>query len=670
MADEKINIIVSLKDNASKAIVGIKDNFSKLATVGNLLAGGTIAGIAKGLGKLVDAFGESEGATIKLRSALSATGQEVENNTDSMLKFASHLEDMTTIGDDAAVGLMQIATSMGLTADQAKLATQNAVGLSAAYGVDLQSGIKMASAAAAGNYDMLKRTIPELKNIKDESELAARAQKLLGAAFQVAKDETKTYQGAMLQLGNQINNAQEVLGKALAPAFTAVAKTIGSVVGFFNDLTPSTQQATGVLVGITAVVSALAIAFTVLTWPVVAAAAAIAGLVAGFIYLKEATAPLSEKTNQLTKEHEKLEEKIISTKDQMAALAAQGKENGSEYLKLQNELAKTNKELTTNEQKLRDNIKALADQKKAIEDKIAAQKGEVSKAKGDKKIKELEELEALEAQKKEIIAASKDAETELLLQKNEEQNAALTAQQITFAEIKKQYEDEMKAANIEKQIADQQAEIAYKDQLFQAELAKLGADEAAKAQLTAQYNRVRAADSQKLVELQNKQKEQQSKDFSTWENFMLQATTSKNKEVAAIAKALAIKNIIFQTGQAAMSAYSSMAAIPLVGPVLGAAAAGAALAFGAEQINTVQSQGTALAEGGIVMPTPGGTQATIGEAGSAEAVIPLDDPEAKSMLGGAGGGSNNITVNISGKPLAKEMYEIQQEMIRTGELSA
>lgn len=51
-------------------------------------------------------------------------------------------------------------------------------------------------------------------------------------------------------------------------------------------------------------------------------------------------------------------------------------------------------------------------------------------------------------------------------------------------------------------------------------------------------------------------------------------------------------------------------------------------------------RGIKLAEGGIVMPRPGGTIATIGEAGQAEAVIPLD--RLPSMTGGRG-----TTINIS-----------------------
>lgn len=62
-----------------------------------------------------------------------------------------------------------------------------------------------------------------------------------------------------------------------------------------------------------------------------------------------------------------------------------------------------------------------------------------------------------------------------------------------------------------------------------------------------------------------------------------------------------------------------------------------------QSVNTSQLGGAVrLAEGGIVRPTPGGTSAVIGEAGQAEAVIPLTARNL-SMMGG--GGSVNVTIN-------------------------
>lgn len=56
--------------------------------------------------------------------------------------------------------------------------------------------------------------------------------------------------------------------------------------------------------------------------------------------------------------------------------------------------------------------------------------------------------------------------------------------------------------------------------------------------------------------------------------------------------------------------------------------------------------GLKLAAGGIVMPKPGGTMATIGEAGQAEAVIPLD--RLGAMMSGGGGGGGGYVINING----------------------
>ena len=61
-------------------------------------------------------------------------------------------------------------------------------------------------------------------------------------------------------------------------------------------------------------------------------------------------------------------------------------------------------------------------------------------------------------------------------------------------------------------------------------------------------------------------------------------------------------------------------------------------------ISSYRPGGLKLAEGGIVMPRPGGTMATIGEGGQAEAVIPLN--RLGSMMGGGGGGAV-YNINVS-----------------------
>lgn len=106
--------------------------------------------------------------------------------------------------------------------------------------------------------------------------------------------------------------------------------------------------------------------------------------------------------------------------------------------------------------------------------------------------------------------------------------------------------------------------------------------------------------------------------------------SSSNKTLAAIGKAAAIAQIIISTTEAAGHGYKWGMAIG--GPPLAYTFQGLAYAAGAAQVAKVS--GVALAEGGIVRATPGGIQATIGEGGRDEAVIPLDSPDAQGRLGG------------------------------------
>jgi len=109
-------------------------------------------------------------------------------------------------------------------------------------------------------------------------------------------------------------------------------------------------------------------------------------------------------------------------------------------------------------------------------------------------------------------------------------------------------------------------------------------------------------------------------------------TKGTSQELLVVQKALGIALIIINTQIAAMRAMAEL------GPIVGTIAAGLIYATGATSVAIASS--TRLADGGIVKSTPGGIQATIGEGGKDEAVIPLD--EGMGLLG------TNITINVNG----------------------
>jgi len=134
--------------------------------------------------------------------------------------------------------------------------------------------------------------------------------------------------------------------------------------------------------------------------------------------------------------------------------------------------------------------------------------------------------------------------------------------------------------------------------------------------------------------------------------------SSKNQTLKTIGKTAAVADIVIKTGQAAMAAFAGFAAIPIVGIPLGIAAAGAVIAFGAEQIGNV----VAAEDGGIVpgFNTGGDSRRAILQAG--ELVVPNrnvdevinataaqrtnDSVQATSGVGAAGGGQM-VSVNLA-----------------------
>ncbi len=145
------------------------------------------------------------------------------------------------------------------------------------------------------------------------------------------------------------------------------------------------------------------------------------------------------------------------------------------------------------------------------------------------------------------------------------------------------------------------------------------------------------------------------------------------KKGTKIAKAAAIAQTTIKTYESATSAYAALAGIPYVGPALGAAAAGAAIAAGFANVQAIKAQDDsggysgAYATGGFI---PAGKYGIAGESGpefvQGPAMITSAASTADRLANPAGGGSNvevNI-VNMSGEPVTeKRSQQGEKQMI-------
>lgn len=249
------------------------------------------------------------------------------------------------------------------------------------------------------------------------------------------------------------------------------------------------------------------------------------------------------------------------------------------------------------------------------------------------------------------VAAIYNAQGETQKARLAQEEAYLKQSLLNKAEIKKVATEEENAKELENNQLKLDAEAIATDLKF----AKLESDNAKElaAKIALQDNILKsdATHAQKMAAQKEKNllkdKEKQmahDKLMESWRgdtySKIASMQNSSNSALAAAGKAAAITQIAIETPVAITRA---LAAFPPPFNFAAAALVGAAAASQAARV-----AGIPLAEGGIVKARPGGIQATIGEGGRDEAVIPLENGQ---IPGSNGGG---VTINVYGGMLGDE----------------
>jgi hypothetical protein len=84
----------------------------------------------------------------------------------------------------------------------------------------------MTVALEQGESEMLRRYIPALKSIDNDTQRAAAAQDILAKAFDVARAEANTFGGSIAQLKNTFGDTLEIVGKPFADELVIVSKSL------------------------------------------------------------------------------------------------------------------------------------------------------------------------------------------------------------------------------------------------------------------------------------------------------------------------------------------------------------------------------------------------------------------------------------------------------------
>jgi len=217
--------------NASNDIV------LRVTEKGTQKAGSSIGKLTKIVGGLATAYLGLRGAMaiknfavdsvkayVEQNKALKNLQAVVGKNTKEFEDWATQVQKVTIYGDEMVLSSMQLAATMGIERDRLKEATQMAIGFGAAMKMDVTSAMRYVVLAMGGNYTMMSRYLPKLRELTTDTEKMAYVTKVAANGWKIAKEELNTQ--PWIRMTNAIGDLKEKVGKGMMPAITEMSKSL------------------------------------------------------------------------------------------------------------------------------------------------------------------------------------------------------------------------------------------------------------------------------------------------------------------------------------------------------------------------------------------------------------------------------------------------------------
>lgn len=245
----EVSIIVSAKDKISAGLGKAKGALSKFGASVKKIGAGVLKafkGVAVAVGaagaaigafaaKAVSAYAVQQKAEIELAAALRAQGDAVGELMPKYKELAATIQDQTGIADEATIAQMAQLRTLDVSNEKMEEAVKASIAFTQA-GMGQEQATRAAALAVQGNYDMLRRYIPALRDAKDEGEQQAIVQDLITRGFAQQKEQLGTVSGRWGELKGRLGDAWEQMGRAITES-TGLEKMLGQLSDGVKDLT-------------------------------------------------------------------------------------------------------------------------------------------------------------------------------------------------------------------------------------------------------------------------------------------------------------------------------------------------------------------------------------------------------------------------------------------------
>ncbi len=562
-----------------------------------------------------------------LAAAFDNVGYTASGAMQQALAFADEMERSTGLDGEMFIKGQRALANYGVVGAQAQEAIRAAFALSANQGIAFESALQLLTRAAAGSTATLSRYGVVLgDNVKE-------GQKFEAAVKQINEQFGPSAQAAM-------GDATAKIG-ALSEAWGGFKELVGQ--GLNEGLAPAVEWLTEAMLWLQ---KAFVAGGNYYDWFLGIIQTGTAGARAVILNFADVALKAFGKIVEIGNKLHLIPDGVAEAVKSAEEWISQAADNAEQQTATLNRMRRGITEIWPEEQKITE------EQNKQLE--LQAQQINAAR---QKKQQAQEVAKELERQQKILdnlgLSSSKDL-------KGWNRNADNSEPGPTGAEIFAGGDSELGGAA--DAVAQYDAEAERLEQLRELKLSYIEqeiSDETLKQEalrnLEAQYN-------QQKLENDKKQAKARQQVYGTMWSALTGLASSENKKVATIGKVASI-------AQATMSMFTGAAkALELPFPA-NLAAVATVLAQGAALVQQIEA--VKLANGGLVRAVTGGVNAVIGEGGSDEAVLPLDNTQAMRRIGGAIaeesdglGGSVvvNVNINASGglQPFLEQLTEATQ----------
>ena len=218
-AKDQFSGMLSKAGRAVRGLAGaVRSTFSALWTATKWVAGG-IATIGAAAAVTVRAYMTQQDAVEGLTAALRNQGDKVDELMPQYLAFAAAIQKVTKYDDDLIISTMALGRNMGIEAKDLEASTKAAIGLAAAYKMDLETAMKLVAKSEGGMSDQLKRYGIVLNDTMSDEQKHQAVLAIGARNYKLAEAQAQTLAGRLAQLKNAFNSTLEVIGETVSKVF-------------------------------------------------------------------------------------------------------------------------------------------------------------------------------------------------------------------------------------------------------------------------------------------------------------------------------------------------------------------------------------------------------------------------------------------------------------------